>query len=81
MRLNGKNEASINHNYKKHLKKSVLKKLSGTSFTKIKNPSKPDHLVNDSSTSEIFDTSTIACTADNMTRYGKSLKVPAAKRK
>ena len=59
--LNGKNEASINRNYKKHLKELISKKVCGISFVKSKNPSRPDQLLSDRTTSEILDTSIRMC--------------------
>ena len=69
---NGKNEASTNRNYKKHVKELISKNVCGISFVKSKNPSKPDQLISDSTTSETLDTSIKECT-----RYGKLLKLSA----
>ena len=41
---NGKNEASINPNYKKYLKEFISKNVCGISFVKSKNPRKQDHI-------------------------------------
>ena len=63
---NGKNEALINYNYKKHLKELISKNVYGISFVKSKNPSKPDQLISDSTTSKILDFSLEKCNADNI---------------
>ena len=41
---NGKNEASINPNYKRYLKEFISKNVCGISFVKSKNPRKQDHI-------------------------------------
>ena len=68
---NGKNEASINRNSKKHLKELISKNVCGISFVKSKNPSKPSQLISDSTTSEMLDTSIKECTADNIDHIWK----------
>ena len=45
--LNGKNEALINHNYKKHLKELRSKSVCRISFVKSTNLSKPGQLISD----------------------------------
>ena len=72
---NGKNEASTNRNYKKHLKELISKNVCGISFVKSKNPSKPDQLISDSTTSETLDTSIKKCTADNIDQIWKVAKI------
>ena len=72
---NGKNEASINCNYKKHLKELISKNICRISFVKSKNPSKPDQLISDSTTSEILDISIKECTADNIDQIWKVAKI------
>ena len=72
--LNDKNEALINHNYKKHLKELISKNVCRISFVNSKNPSKPDQLISDSTTNEILDTSIKECTADNIDQIRKVAK-------
>ena len=70
-----KNEASINYNYKKHLKELISKKVCEISFVKSKYPSKLEQLIKDSTTSEILDTSIEECTANNKDQIWKVAKI------
>ena len=72
---NGKNEASRNRNCKKHLKELISKNVCGISFVKSKNPSKPDQLKSDSTTSEILDTSITEFNAHNIDQIWKVAKI------
>ena len=69
---NDKNEASINCNYKKHLKELISKNICGISFVKSKNPGKSDQLISDNTTSEILNISNKECTAVNRDQIWKS---------
>ena len=44
-------------------------------FVKSKNPSKPDQLISDSTTSEILDISIKKCTTDNIDQIWKVVKI------
>ena len=63
---NSKNEALVNHNYKKHPKELISKNVCQISFAKSKNPSKPGQTISGSTTSEILDTSIKNCIADSI---------------
>ena len=73
--LNGKNEALINHNYKKHLKELISKNECRISFVKSKNSSKPGQFISDRTTSEILDTSIKKCIADKIDQIWKVAKI------
>ena len=72
---NDKNEALINRNYKKHLNKLISKNACRISFVKSKNLDKSGQLINDSTTSEILDTSIKKCIADNTDEIWKVSKI------
>ena len=71
---NGKKDSLIRNDYKKHLKDIISKNISGVSFVKSKNPSKPEQVISKSFLSECLD-NVPECSADNLDKIWKVAKI------
>ena len=71
---NGKKDSLIQNDYKKHLKDIISKNISGVSFVKSKNPSKPEQVISKSFLSECVD-NVPECSADNLDKIWKVAKI------